>query len=128
MLEKRVESAERGTDFALNHTWHQTSSPYSQIMYFLIHLVEAYSVSNMLDSLTVTGERYSEAFLPLILNRITTDISGILAADQKGREGGRRRERKRRKEEKKGSKIPFRLYWFLARNGRRDRGGAGDGR
>ena len=70
----------------------------------------------MLDSLTVTGERSSEAFLPLILNRITTDISGILAADQKGREERKKEE----EEEKKGSKIPFRLYWFLARNGRRE--------
>ena len=38
LLEKRVESAERergregGTDFALNHTWHQTKSPDSQIV------------------------------------------------------------------------------------------------
>ena len=60
MLEKRVDSAERkrerGTDFALNHTWHQTRSPYSQIMYFLIHLVEAYYlVSNMLDSFAVAA-------------------------------------------------------------------------
>ena len=59
MVEKRVDSRElereRGTDFALNHTWHQTRSPYSQIMYFLIHLVEAYSVSNMLDSFAVAA-------------------------------------------------------------------------
>ena len=117
---ERERERERGTDFALNHTWHQTKSPNSQkslehLPY--LHFVSKTIILALLYSLALVRICLLTWFNPKLSRLPQTFPGSWQETKREWREGGGKKE-----EEKKGSKIPFRLYWFLARNGRRERG------